>query len=84
MTQNERPFLHSEIGLENLMKVEKKLTVNFVTVNSELTNLTLRNTSKQQNTLKLKRLELTNKDPLLWPSQNKSTFQLNKRENVKN
>ena len=40
MTQNERPFLHSETGLENLMKVEKKLTVNSVAVNFELTNQT--------------------------------------------
>ena len=84
MTQNERPFLHSEIGLENLMKVEKKLTVNFVTVNSELTNLILTNTSKQLNTLKLKRLELTSKDLFLWLSQNKLTFLQNKGENVKN
>ena len=84
MTQNERSFLHSETGSENPMKVEKKLTVNFVTVNSELTNLILTNTSKQLNTLKLKRLELTSKDLFLWLSQNKLTFQLNKRENVKN
>ena len=83
MTQNERSFLHSETGSENPMKVEKKLTVNFVTVNSELTNLILTNTSKQLNTLTLKRLELTNKDPFLWLFQKQLAFQQNKGENVK-